>query len=69
MDQREAVWRQVWEQVRIRIHEKIRDHTSIRSQVSGAILDRIIWYHSGDPLEQAWGQVGRQAKEDNDDPR
>jgi len=57
------IWDQVWNQVR----KKICDHTSIRSQVSDAILDRIGWYQRGDPLQQAWGQIGRQAKEDDDD--
>jgi hypothetical protein len=65
MDQNELE-QQVWDRVWYQVEKKILDHISIHSRVSGAVLDSIVWYHRGDPLQQAWDRVRKQAEEDTD---
>jgi len=68
MSRQAAVEQQVWYQVSSQVGRQIYDRVFIVAQVSGAVLDGIVWYQveqGGNPLWQAWDRVRKQAKEDS----
>ena len=66
MSQQASIDRQVCAQVSNQVGRRIYARIRINAQVSGAVLDSIVWYHRGDPLQQAWDRVRKQAEEDTD---
>jgi len=66
MSQQASIDRQVCAQVSNQVGRQIYARIRINAQVSGAVLDSIVWYHRGDPLQQAWDRVRKQAEEDTD---